>query len=333
MSRLLFALLGCVAGCVVQPHAGTQTAKPAAPLPGFDPSPRVGVEFLAPEAAFSDAGDLGQDAGREVWVEPLRDGEDRWRQPPSSPPRRNERKHTWLMDADDLAAVEDLEVQLTLRFLDNVMGEDRRRVYRELGRPILQPQMVDLQSSGIELPSETAQREEAEEWLAEHGSRMLNRPLRRLLRQTPLVQQFEVELDDFKSDHVPLSEAYREVHDDQRYLGRVSVRMHLSDLQDPLEVVYIRGGVRVGTSQHRLKLGYATDLAEHVRLEVHSRQDYQSHAWSVRADVVWVFDQNNSLHFVVGDDLDFLSTSAVYSMLDTPLDGSPGCMIYALHLF
>lgn len=298
-----------------------------APLPGFDASPRVGIEYLAPDA------ELASPQRSPMWVEPLHDDEDPQRRtPPATTRRSSERTHTWLMDADDLAAVEDLEARLTLQFLENVMGEDHRRVYRELGTPILQPQMIDLQSPGIELPTETSQREEAEAWLAEHGTGLLNRPLRRLLRQLPVVQQFEVDLDEFKSDHVPLSGPYREAHGDQRSLGRVSMRVRMS-MRDPLDVAYMRSGVRISTSQEKLKLGYTGTLADRLTLEIHTSRNYSDHAWSLRADLIWDLDLNNSLHFVVGDDLDFLSTSSVYSMFESPMDGSPGLLVYALHLF
>lgn len=323
-------MLGCLCGCLAQPRTPPQlqlTAAAAAPLPAIDAAPRVGIEYLAPEVELADL------EPSRVWVEPLHDTDDPWRhQRTPPPPRPSERKHTWLMDADDLAAVEDIEARLTLQFLDNLMGEDRRRVYRELGTPILQPQMIDLQSPGIELPTETSQREESEAWLADHGSVLLNRPLRRLLRQTPLVQQLELELDEFKSDHVPLSGPYREVHGDQRNLGRLSMRVRMRP-QDPVEIAYMRSGVRVSTGQEKLKLGYSRSLTDRVTLEINTSRTYSDHAWGMRADLIWDLDLDNSLHFVVGDDLDFLSTSSVYSMFDSPMDGSPGLLVYALHLF
>lgn len=332
--RLLFALLGCVAGCALQPandRRPTPREQPAlregivAPMPNFDPEPRVGVEYLAPDA------EVRGNTSEPVFVEPLRGEDPPRRATPSRP--KDPRTHTWLMDREDFAAVQEVEARMVLQFLDNLMGEDRRRVQRELGTPILEPQMRDLKSPGIELQSETAAREEAAAWLCEHGPGLLNQPLRRLLRQTPLVQQLELRLDEFKSEHVPLSGPYRHAHGDPGGLGRVSMRLHLARLHDPVELAYARRGARISSNLERLKLGYRQEIADRLTLEVQGTRQYDTRAIDVRADLVYEIDDNRSLHLVVGDHLDFLDDSGVYSVFDSPMDGSRGLLLYALYVF
>ena len=40
-----------------------------------------------------------------------------------------------------------------------------------------------------------------------------------------------------------------------------------------------------------------------------------------------------SMHLAAGDDMDFLSTSSIYSLFESPMDGRPGLVLYAVHTF
>ena len=95
----------------------------------------------------------------------------------------------------------------------------------------------------------------------------------------------------------------------------------------------MRSGIRLGTSQERLKVGFGRYISQGLRLELRSRHDYDSGSWRLRADLSWAMSEQTSLHLVAGDDLDFLTTSTVYSLFDSPMDGSPGLLVYAVHLF
>ena len=212
------------------------------------------------------------------------------------------------------------------------MGADRRRLKRELGTPILTMQSYDLQSPGIDLHADALQDDEEAIWMTDNGMKLLRRPLKQLLRRFPMVQSLEVELDEFKSENVQLSEAWRRTHR-SRGLGRMSMRLRARDLRDPVEMTYIRSGVRIGSSQQRLKLGWLGNLTKDLRLEIRTRRQYDRADWRVRADLSWTVSEKSSLHLLAGDDLDFLTTSTVYSLFDSPMDGSPGLLLYAVHLF
>jgi len=53
----------------------------------------------------------------------------------------------------------------------------------------------------------------------------------------------------------------------------------------------------------------------------------------VRLDLAWRRSASTSVHVAVGDDMDFLSTSSLYSLFESPMDGSPGLVLYAVHVF
>jgi hypothetical protein len=287
---------------------------------------RIGVEFLPPTS-----GDESAPRTESLCTAA-----------PAAPPRARPTTpaaagagdaHLWTMTVDDLLAQDGEGARMTLRFVDELMGEDRRRIRRTLGTPILSPEYVDLQSPGIDLASETLLALDEAEWLAGNGMSLLTRPLKRTLRATPLGESFDVALDEFRSDNVPLSRPYSNAHADERHLGRLSMRIHAGDLSDPLEVAYLRSGVRIGSSRDRLKLGVGRDLGEHLRFDLHSRYAYATGSYRIRADLSLELTRRSSLHFVLGNDLDFLATSTVYSLFESPMDGSPGLLLYAVHLF
>ncbi|HZT56712.1 MAG TPA: hypothetical protein VFA35_10825 [Burkholderiaceae bacterium] len=294
---------------------------------------RLGVEFLPPAAdesavAVTPAAARAQDAPATAPARP---------QAPISPTGdpddvRSDR-HTWTLSIEDLSAMRTPLERETLQFLADLRHADLRRQRRELGTPILTIETVDLESPELRLMQDDALADERAEWLTEHGFELFRRPASLLLRRLPLVQGLQVELDDFKSDNVPLSAEYRQTHQDEPNLGRVSMRVRANDLHDPVEIAYMKSGVRIGTSQGMLKLGYTHRLTDNIDFSVRPRLDYATGAWHVRADLGWTLSHTTSLHLVAGDNLDFLATSNFYSLFDSPMDGSPGLLFYAVHLF
>ncbi len=349
MKLLLGIALGLLAGCASQPSADRSgqeavttglTQAPGAPVTaactGLALLRRgnplcLGVEYLPPAGEEESLAPDRLPVQAELMLSGPAPAP---RQPDRTPLWSRERteRHTWAMTAEDLAQVRDPVERETLHFVEDLMGEDRRRLRRDIGTPILTMQASDMQSPGIDLAAEEVQAEEEAQWMAEHGVDLLRRPLQMLLRRLPLVQQLEIDLDEFKQDNVPLTEEYGRAHD-VADLGRVSMRVHAGDPKDPIELVYLRSGIRIGSSQSQLKLGYARHLAKAVTLEIHTRQNYDDRTWRVRADLSWELSPRTSLHFVAGDNLDFLTTSTVYSLFESPMDGSPGLLIYAVHLF
>ncbi len=219
-----------------------------------------------------------------------------------------------------------------LHFVSDLVEADRRRVRREVGLPFFDFHAVD-PDRGPLLESEIAMQQEQEQWLQAHGKSLFRRPVRQLLKRLPLARDVEVELDEFRTEHVPLSEPYQAAHERRRSLGRISLRIHAGDLSDPVEVAWIGGVVRVGSSQDHGKFGIDLPLTETLQLELRSRTEYATEDTGFRVDLSYRPSPSTSLHVAIGDDMDFLSTSSIYSLFESPMDGSPGLVLYAVHVF
>lgn len=336
MKLQLGALACLLAGCAMQPteparlRAEDGADAVLARLRNGNPV-CLGVEFLPP---MSEDAAIAVPAPRAE-VERADDPRPRLaavRTTPPPPLRDRASRHTWALTMDDLQAADSPGARATLQFLDDLMGEDRRRLRRELGTPALVMQSIDPESPGIDLRADEVRAEDEAMWLAENGSRLLRRPLQKLLRRTSWVSSIEVQIDELRMANAQLLEQATNA-DEGTDLGRVTMRIRASRPGDPIEIAYLRGGFRVGSSQEQLKVGYSLPLAEDVNLDVRARQIYDSGHWSLRADLSWEVSRCTSLHLVAGDALDFLTTSSVYSLFESPMDGSAGVLLYAVHLF
>ncbi|MFK7739214.1 MAG: hypothetical protein AB8H80_02735 [Planctomycetota bacterium] len=291
--------------------------------------PRVGLEFLPPDDRFP--------LLEPVRVEPRRSD----RRPPTASERalhqvkltRDDPTRAPRLNQIDFESIEDPIARETLHFCSDLIAADRRRVRREVGIPFF-----DFRNGrgglGPELTSERRLREEHEEWSQEHGVRLLRQPLRLLGKRLPIAREFELAIQEFRTDHVPLSEPYRRAHGDRKRLGRMSMRVHVRDMTDPLEMVYIHpSGVRIGSSRRRAKMALDFPLGDALNLSLRARSEYETGNSGVRADLIYRPTSHVSVHFAAGDDMDFLSTSSLYSLFESPMDGSPGLLIYAIHTF
>ena len=324
--------LACLlAGCVTQPTRSTSLATPNAPLAQIPNQQRlrIGLEFLPPDERFPNEDDVraeprltnrppGPASERAVRTVALHKTE------PTRAPQ---------LTQIDFASIDDPIAREAMHFCSDLINADRQRVQREVGIPFFDFRDSELDLSPL-LTSERRQREEHEQWSQQFGPRLLQRPLRLLAKHLPLARDIELAIADFRSDHVPLSEPYRQAHGDRRKLGRLSLRLRANDFQDPLEVVYIHhSGVRMGSSQTRGKLSLDFDLSKTLNFTLRARTDYTTGDSGIRADLIYRPAQNMSVHLAVGDDMDFLSTSSLYSLFESPMDGSPGMVLYAVHTF
>ncbi|HEX5050261.1 MAG TPA: hypothetical protein VFZ65_00685 [Planctomycetota bacterium] len=241
-------------------------------------------------------------------------------------------RHTWSMSSTDLCNIDDPIERETLHFVQDLVAADQRRVRREVAMPLLQTRYAD-PDRGPLLTSEVSLVEAQDQWVDEHGQELLQSSLRHLVRRLPLAQQLQVDFEDFRSENVPLSEPYRQTHDEGRRLGRLSLRVHASDLHDPIEVAYIRSGIRIATSQETGKLSIDWALSPTLKIELRARTEYATNEQHVRADLAYRPSPTTSLHLAAGDDMDFLSTSSIYSVFESPMDGAPGLVLYAVHIF
>lgn len=298
-------------------------------------SMRLGVEFLPP--AEDERAVAVRPSAARVNNVPVEPRSARPKTPYVFDSARRERKgsdrHTWVLSSDDLAALRTPVERETLHFLDDVLEQDHNRSVYDLGTPILDVETIDLQSPESRLPDYSPDVEERAEQLNQRGFGLLRSPSRRLFRRLPVVHDLEVQVETFSSVNVPLSRSYREAHEDQRKLGRLTVRVRANDLVDPVELNYFRSGVRLGSSQSTLKLGFQREIVDSVTLDVQTQYDYETYRWNLRADLGWAVTPHSSLHLLASDAVDFLVTSNQHSLYETPLDGSPGLLLYAVHRF
>lgn len=317
--RVSGILLCLLTGCAIQPGRELPGPLPTAePLAAalFAPNPlRIGLEHLPPH-------DQGQEPRSGPRAEAVA-GSARHpdlRQPPSP-------------TAAAAAAAVDPLAREALQFLDDLQRADRRQSQREARPPFLDWQPLLDDDGPPLLAADRARAEEHAEWVNEHGPDLLKQPARHLLRRLPLVRELEQELFEFRAKNVPMTQGYRRVHGDRFRLGRLSMRLHLDDLHDPVEVVYMRSGVRIGTSQDTGKLSIGWRLHERLTLDLRARIEYDTGARTWRADLGYRPSDHASIFLSVGDDVDLLPSSSLYSPLATPEEGSTGLLLHAVHTF
>ncbi|MFT4840887.1 MAG: hypothetical protein ACI8UD_000678 [Planctomycetota bacterium] len=317
-------------GCATQPPRGISPASEPSPLThSAGHVLRIGLEFLPPDERFPDEADVRAEPriasnptslASEQAVRPVALRFDE----PSRAPR---------LSAIDFESIDDPIARETMHFCSDLIQADRQRVRREVGIPFFGFR-DDVMELAPLLTSERRQREEHEQWSQQHGPRLLKRPLRQLAKRLPLARDFEIALEDFRSDHVPLTEPYRQAHGDRRKLGRMSLRLRTRDFGDPMELVYIHhSGVRIGSSQEQGKLSLDFNLSENLNFTLRARTNYATGESGIRTDLIYRTSENMSLHLAAGDDMNFLSTSSLYSLFESPMDGSPGLLLYAVHTF
>ena len=331
-------MVGCLlAGCSMQPTTTSRSPaavmtdagsipdskrlRAAATLPSF--VLRIGVEHLPPDQRT----DLDPPRLETIGPPP----QARLREEPAPRPTTliDRAEQRW---RDDLTQLEDPLAREALHFVSDMVEQDRNRARMEVGIPFFDLYVQD-PDRGPLLASEEAMQADHQEWAQRHGPAMLRRPLRQLLRRLPIVQAFELEVDEFRSDNVPLSEPYENARDRRSSSGRVSMRVRTNDLSDPLEVAYVYSGVRLGTTQDTVKFGIDWDLTSRLTLAFRAHTMYTVNDKGMRADLSYRATERMSVHVAIGDDMDFLSTSSAYSLFESPMDGSPGLVLYAVHVF
>lgn len=330
-------LVCLLAGCVSQPTSSTPSGHPAAAQIAAAALPeltsqhvlRIGLEFLPPDERFPELEPVRVEARRDATPA----AELRERVTRAVTPRNEEPSRTPRLAQIDFESIDDPIARETMHFCSDLIAADRQRVRREVGIPFFDFRYDDYTIEPL-LTSERRLREDHEQWSQQHGTRLLKQPLRQLAKRLPIAREFELAIQDFRSDHVPLTEPYRKSHGDRRELGRMSVRLHIRDLDDPMEVVYIHpSGVRVGTSRLRGKMSLDFPLGETLHLSFRARTDYETGESGLRTDLIYRPSANVSVHLAAGDNMDFLSTSSLYSLFESPMDGSPGVLLYAVHTF
>lgn len=299
--------------------------------PGDAPEPRPTPAFFAPEVL--EPAVLARRAPctatpvvptRDLSAEPRPTRDDRFR---------------WALSEQRLARVHSSLERFTLHFLRDLMGRDRRRIQRELGASLLLARQPLTTYQGPPNPVDLRDQEDQELLVGRHSGRLLRGPFRRALRTTPLVRAFELTLDEFKAEHVPLSEPYQTARGGSWKLGSLKMRLHTSRPDDFFELVYSHSGWRIEAGMRKLEIGHTTELAEDLWLSLRSQLDYERSEWvDLYASLRWDVTPDTRVRVLAGDHLDLLTGTRFYPIVQTPLvlraiDASPGIMAYVEHLF
>lgn len=307
--------------------------RPAAALASFAPTGiptsgtvlRIGIEHLPPDERLQNPGEPRVDTPKTPQSLP--------QFARSSTPLRREDVdaiRTHVLTSIDLDAIDDPIERETLHFLIDLVRNDQRRVRRTGGNPLLDFYLPDQQRSSL-LVGEDLLLADQEQWLQTHGLKLLQQPLRQLLRRLPIARELDMDLQEFRADYLPLSE--RTDREDGRANTRMSVRLHLDDLSDPVELMLRRSGLRIGSSQQVGKLGYQLAITDALGLELRARTDYDTGDVTVRLDLHYQPAGMTSYHLSIGDDMEFLNRSPLYSLLESPIDGAPGIVLYVVQVF
>ncbi len=341
----LCTLAGCaVPPAVDSPSAPTETAlHTGATVPQVPSLPiRIGVEFLPPTSTDSLLESLRSGLSmRPLLDAPLHTGVIAEVDRPSNTPRFAkpavkqpvEAELPWTFDKYKIRAIKDPFERVGVRFVQELIGDDLRRARREFGPMIDETRHYDLSYPSLPNYLDERRKQDEELFFAEHGRHFIRRPMRNALKSFTIFQDLEVALEEFKSEHMPISSTEENGHGERSSWGRVSMRLRVTDHEDPLELTYRRSGWRFGTNQERLKARYTTELAEDFTLSLSTRYEYESSDFSVRANLTYVFDETTRAHLVAGESLGFFSDPEVFTLMESPLQGDAGLLFYVEHLF
>ena len=222
------------------------------------------------------------------------------------------------------------------------MGEDRRRIQRQVGIPALFDTWRN--STTIHGP-ETVQDQRMREDLAmlmsrQHGS-LLNRPFRRAVRRSSFLRDLELMYEDLKSQ-VPLARPENDgnprVRGSSTDWGRISVSIRVNNPSNFFDFTYRRAGWRIGSSPTRLKLGFERQLSDKLSLSLRTRYHYDENDLDMWGDVHYRFDRDTSFHLMSGNKIDVTTGAAMLPVIQSPVvlrtgEASPGFMFYVEHMF
>jgi hypothetical protein len=288
---------------------------------------RVGVEYLPPIATH------GSKPQEPAVVSSL----DRGRSGGDGTPAGRRSENTGLdLSQARINSIEDPLERMTLRFMRDLMGEDRRRVQREIGVPVL-ARLRARTTQGFESILDEREREDQDARINEMQGALLRHPLRQALRELPLVKEGDVAFESWKADHVPLSGAYENNHRRGGGIGRMSLRLRW-DSDDPVDVGWVYRGMRVTSGQEKLKLRFNHRLSKNVSMSIRSDFLYDNSNVDVWGDVQWEISKKTRLYVLVGDSVNLLTGSEFLPMVESGVklpqwDRSLGVMFYVEHLF
>ena len=297
-------------GCAIAPvdsvprRGSTKVELPATTTPTI----RIGVEYLPP-----DTESIAWEGSTPAWrtslpgrpVQPDR----RSSQPDMVVSRRHDStKHQptqqdidftdlqerWQLTRKAIRSVKNPLERVALRFLAEMIGDDHKRVERAIGAPLLRSQ-IRVASDPLSNFLDERDRVDQNRRLTENGTRMIRRPLRNAIKELPLFSDVEVAINTFKTRTAPAAPRIRNQY------GRLSVRLRASRFDDPVELTWIKRGIRISSSQDYFKASFATELYPDLHLRLRTRYDYRDYNLRLLGNLTYTLSEWTSLHAMAGN--------------------------------
>ncbi len=243
-----------------------------------------------------------------------------------------QREVPWDLEDESLRAIEDPFERTTMMFVEDIVGEDRRRLQREFGTPILTTSMAGSSHPTMRTHMDEREAEDSAKYVNDVAERLVRKPLLRALRRGTFLNDVELAIDEFKRGNLPLSSEYQERKKNRHGLGRVSMSLKLRG-GDPVKVSYMNWGLRIGTGQRNLHASYRYRLTKDLEAGLRMNYSYLTHDNIFRADLRYEIDLRTHCYMVLGNRMQFLGGPTAYSLLDSGIDGEHGVLFYVQHQF
>ena len=291
---------------------------------------RVGVEYLPPETQRRRAtGSWIDPQGAEstqpslvvvddpLFSNPPRSG----RQPISVAPEVQER---WALERAQIRAKRNVIERVALRFLSELIGDDRKRVQRAIGAPLLHAELR-LSDDPMSNFLDERDREDHQRLLTKNVSRMIRRPARNAAKELPLFNNVESAIQSFK-------DANRKYQDKKKLgLGRISMRLRANS--NPVELVWIRGGLRIASNMEHGKASFSTSLTEDLKISLRTKFSYDNHDWRLFGSLEYDLNDYSTFYVLAGNEVNILGGPVSFPGGPQSEETSKGILLYFEHQF
>lgn len=288
---------------------------------------RVGVEYLAPEAGIAQRLQGSEASLAEIHPTPTAVAPFVLSHPPPSretmrPPEETQVR--WELDRNQIRLKRSPLERVTLRFISELVGDDRKRVQRAIGAPLLGAQLRRSMDPMWNYLDER-DREDHQRALTKNGTRMIKRPLRNALKELPIFNDVESALREFKETNRKYTDQKR------RGWGRVSVRLRLSD--NPVELIWIRGGLRLASNREYGKAAFSASVSEDLRFSIRSRYHYLDQDWRLFGNLEYRLNDYTTFHALAGNEVNILGGPVSFPGGPQSDRTSKGVLVYFDHQF
>ena len=157
---------------------------------------------------------------------------------------------------------------------------------------------------------------------------MIRRPLRNAIKQLPLFNDFEKAIHEFKRGNSP-SVADRS----SGGLGRLSIRLRGGHLDDPIELVWIRRGFRLGSTMGKLKASFTQRFGSGLSVRIWTRYDYDDSNLRLLGTLEYKLNDFTTINALAGNRVNTLSGPATYPGGPQSDESTKGMLLYVEHLF